>query len=151
MTDDVHDRLARRTQELVRLGAVVGGRLVTEAGLPLSDARALRVLDEMRSAPVTPGLLSRELGLSPAAVTALVDRLVAAGLVERRPDPGDRRRVHLLLTEQARALAARILAPLARVIDERAAALDPPTAAAVTLYLEAVLSEAGRVEHRGGT
>lgn len=37
-------------------------------------------------------------------MTRLVDRLVSAGLVERRPDPEDRRGVNLALTEKGRTL-----------------------------------------------
>ena len=49
-----------------------------------------------------PGLSQRELAeiieVEPITVARLVDRLVARGLIERRPDPADRRiwRLHLL-------------------------------------------------------
>lgn len=140
MPEDPHELLARRTQELVRLGAELGGRLVTEAGVPLSDARALRLLDEVRDRPLTPGEVARELGLSAPAVTALADRLVAAGLVERTRDAEDRRRVHLRLTTEGRLLGTRLLGPLARAVDTHARALDEETAAAITHYLESVLA-----------
>jgi DNA-binding MarR family transcriptional regulator len=138
--EDPHGLLARRTQELVRLGAELGGRLVTEAGVPLSDARALRLLDEVRDRPLTPGEVARELGLSAPAVTALVDRLVAVGLVERSRDAADRRRVHLRLTTEGRSLGTRLLGPLARAVDTHARALDRETAAAITRYLENVMA-----------
>ena len=52
--------------------------------------------------------------LSPAATTALLDRLTRAGHVERRHDTADRRRVHLVMQPSARALAQAFFTPLGR-------------------------------------
>src|SRR5947207_3124910 len=41
------------------------------------------------------------------ATSQIVERLVRRGLVDRKPDPGDRRAVQLFLTESARVLLAR--------------------------------------------
>jgi len=46
--------------------------------------------------------LSRELGLQPSSLTGIIDKLVAAGKVERRDDPADRRVVRVVLTAQGR-------------------------------------------------
>ncbi len=51
---------------------------------------------------MTPTALSRLLMLSPAGMTNRVDRLEGAGLVERRPDPGDRRSSLVVLTKAGR-------------------------------------------------
>jgi len=51
---------------------------------------------------MTPTALSRLLMLSPAGMTNRVDRLEAAGLVERRPDPNDRRSSLVVLTGAGR-------------------------------------------------
>lgn len=64
--------------------------------------------------PLTPGGLARKLRLSPAATTALLDRLTRAGHVERRHDTADRRRVHLVMQPSARALAQAFFTPLGR-------------------------------------
>ncbi len=44
--------------------------------------------------------------LSPSGASRLVDRLVADGLIERRPCDGDGRAVHAAITERGRALLA---------------------------------------------
>jgi DNA-binding MarR family transcriptional regulator len=62
--------------------------------------------------PLTPGELSRLLSLSPAATTALIGRLEAAGHVERVHDTSDRRRVHLEMQPSASALARSFFTPL---------------------------------------
>src|SRR5690606_6760432 len=46
----------------------------------------------------TPGAIAREIRLTPAAVTALVDRLEKRGDVARRSDPDDRRKVWVSTT-----------------------------------------------------
>ena len=52
--------------------------------------------------------LAELLDLQPITLTRLVDRLCANGLIERRPDPNDRRAKRLYLTAQARPLMDRL-------------------------------------------
>lgn len=75
-------------------------------GLGPGDHKALDMV--ARHAPVSAGELSRYTGLSSAAVTGLVDRLERAGMVERRRDPADRRRVLLEPSERFRRLGGRL-------------------------------------------
>ena len=46
----------------------------------------------------TPGKLAKKQGLSTGAMTNRLDRLEQAGLIRRRPDPGDRRSFQVDLT-----------------------------------------------------
>jgi DNA-binding MarR family transcriptional regulator len=66
--------------------------------------------------------------VQPITLARLVDQLVAAGLVERRADPSDRRANHIHLTAQAaphlaaiERITARIRADALRSLDERQA------------------------------
>jgi DNA-binding MarR family transcriptional regulator len=59
-------------------------------GLHVTDLRALWLLGE---APRTAGELAEELGLTSAAITALVDRLERNGYVVRQRNNRDRRKV----------------------------------------------------------
>jgi len=52
--------------------------------------------------------LAEMLDLQPITLTRLVDRLCANGMVERRPDPNDRRAKRLYLTPLARPLMDRL-------------------------------------------
>lgn len=54
--------------------------------------------------------LAESLDLQPITLTRLVDRLCANGLIERRPDPNDRRAKRLYLTAAARPLMDRLAA-----------------------------------------
>ena len=84
----------------------VGRRL----GLGPSDVRCL---DWLADGPKTAGQLSRATGLRPAATTALIDRLVAKGLVERVRDDTDRRQVLVQMTELGHARTWELYGPLA--------------------------------------
>lgn len=131
------------TRGLVQIGVTVSGAFAERTGLHATDRRALQVLDELAAAgtgdPLRPGRLAERLGLSPAATTALVDRLAEAGFVERLRDLPDRRQVRLQLTPRAHRLGQEVLAPLARRIDRAAAALSPEHAQIVVAYLREVL------------
>lgn len=73
---------------------------VTELfGVNRTDARCMDILEH--HGRMTAGQLASLSGLSTGAVTAVVDRLERAGYARRVPDPSDRRRVLLELTERA--------------------------------------------------
>lgn len=63
----------------------------------------LRCLDWLADGPKTAGQLSAATGLRPAATTAMIDRLVAKGLVERARSETDRRQVIVRMTAYGRA------------------------------------------------
>ena len=58
-------------------------------GLNATDMECLRLLFIKGTA--TPSELARHTGLTSGATTAMLDRLEKAGLIERRPNPDDRR------------------------------------------------------------
>lgn len=78
--------------------------VATELGLTPQQAMLLRHLGQ----PRTMGDMAVILACDRSNVTGLVDRLAARGLMERIPDPADRRVKHLVLTEEGRALRATI-------------------------------------------
>lgn len=61
-----------------------------DAGLSLTESKALEVIT--RDGPVTPADLARLTGLTPASVTALLDRLERKKVARRLPHPTDGRR-----------------------------------------------------------
>ena len=58
-------------------------------GFNVTDMECLRLLFHKGTA--TPSELARYTGLTSGATTAMLDRLEKAGLIERRPNPDDRR------------------------------------------------------------
>ena len=67
-----------------------------------AQGRILDVLWQRDGIPIRD--VSRETGLSMSALTGMLDRMEASGLIQRRPDPGDRRKLQIVLTEKTRAM-----------------------------------------------
>ncbi|MGW4498001.1 MarR family winged helix-turn-helix transcriptional regulator [Micromonospora sp. NPDC004336] len=93
----MHVASAMRHDQAVEIGAL---------GLTPAAARALHELDPDRPLPARD--LATVLGCDRSNVTALVDKLEQAGLVERRVDPADRRQKTLLVTDEGRRVRARV-------------------------------------------
>lgn len=68
--------------------------IARSAGLTGTDHKYLGMLT--RHGPMTAGELGRHSGLTSGAVTGLVDRLEAKGLVARHADPDDRRKITIV-------------------------------------------------------
>jgi DNA-binding MarR family transcriptional regulator len=77
-----------------------------------------RAMDRLSGGSAAGRSLAEWLAVKPPSVTALVDGLVVRGLVERRPDPDDRRRVTHELTARGRAEYAGASAALAARLDQ---------------------------------
>lgn len=101
---------------------------------------------ERHDRPPTIGELGEVTGLSSAAATTLVDRLVRAGYVERIRDTQDRRRVHLQLTPRHIEAAAPILRGYIERLTAALDRFDDDELAAAARVLEAsrVVMEAER-------
>jgi MarR family transcriptional regulator for hemolysin len=69
--------------------------------------------------------LAECLDIQPITLTRLVDRLCDNGLIERRPDPNDRRAKLLYLTAAARPLLERIAAQVEELAETVLAGVEP--------------------------
>ncbi|MFE9247823.1 MarR family winged helix-turn-helix transcriptional regulator [Streptomyces sp. NPDC007088] len=103
------DRLSLDVVQLI--GAVVG-RYHEEYELAasrhaLTGAQA-KVLGLLSLEPMPMRRIARKLKCEPSNVTGIIDRLEARGLVERRPDPDDRRVKLAAPTEQGRQTARQL-------------------------------------------
>jgi DNA-binding MarR family transcriptional regulator len=98
-----------------------------------SQARALGVLT--RHGSMRLGALSEHLRIAPRSATEVVDALVEAGLVERRPDACDRRAILVALTSHGEGVAAGIRAARAAEAEGFFARLDEADRASLARIL----------------
>ncbi|HEY3228730.1 MAG TPA: MarR family transcriptional regulator [Roseiflexaceae bacterium] len=95
---------------------------------------------------VEDGLSGADLGvrlqLDSATITGVLDRLAHLGLIERRPDPTDRRINRVQLTAQGSALRA----PLSRVIEQFNVEFFGIFSPADARRLQTMLARLGHVE-----
>jgi MarR family transcriptional regulator for hemolysin len=107
-------------------------------GLTRSQASVLGRLS--RQEGINQVTLAQQLELEPITLVRLLDRLQAAGLVERRADPQDRRARVLFLTPQARPLLDRVGILARDVYDEALAGLSTPERERLIAALETMKS-----------
>ena len=103
-----HDRSVRAVLEAIRaftdaMDRMHGG-MKGDMGMNATDLAALRMLivREGRGETVSPHQVADHLRISTASTTKLLDRLSAAGHIERHPHPRDRRARVVMLTDQSR-------------------------------------------------
>ena len=101
MSDDV-DVDAVAAAVLASVGTLVrrARQVPIEGGLTMPERQALSQLD--RFGPATSSELARQAQITAQAMGATVAALQTRGLVERRPDPEDGRRVILSVTDAGR-------------------------------------------------
>jgi DNA-binding MarR family transcriptional regulator len=105
--DRAHAQLVEVLPHLVR--RLVIGMPVEVEGLPRVTPEQFGMLSQIHdrdSLSMSELAAARNIALNTA--TSLVDRLVMAGLVERRSDPSDRRVVRVEVTPEGRLLVARL-------------------------------------------
>jgi DNA-binding MarR family transcriptional regulator len=94
-------------------------------GEELSLARFDLLMQLLRDDGQTLAALSRRMLVTAGNLTGLVDRAERDGIVERRPDPSDRRLTRVFLTTRGRRLADRAAARHAEIAEEIVAPLAP--------------------------
>ena len=85
--------------------------LAKKLKLSRTDMRCLDLIG--RLGPLTAGQLAAESGLTTGAVTFVLDRLEAAGMVTRRRDTEDRRRIWVEIVPEAQQRLAGLQQPVA--------------------------------------
>lgn len=86
-------------------------------GLGLTRAQWQALWNMQRRGPMTQAALAEVLEVETATIARLLDRLEAAGLVTRRPDPGDRRVKLVSLTPKAESILE-MVGPVAQKLQE---------------------------------
>ncbi len=101
------------------------------------------------SGPITIGEAARHLDRAQSVVSDIVTQLEGHGLLEREPDPGDRRRTLVSLTDAGRTRLRDDADVLDRQLVARAMShLDDTTRRGLIDGLEALIAAARREEHR---
>ena len=125
--------------------------------LSANDFRALihiMVADD-GGAPLTAGELRQRMGVSGAAITYLVERMIASGHLRRESDPADRRKVILRYDEPGLAVARDFFTPLSQHTHSALAELPDADLAAAhrvfTAVVEAMRAFSGSLKDGGIT
>ncbi|WP_202298244.1 MarR family winged helix-turn-helix transcriptional regulator [Mesorhizobium sp. 131-2-1] len=110
----------------------VGVRL----GLNMAERHCIGLL---YGGPQSAGAVAVATGLTPAAVTALIDRLEARGLLTRTRSLEDRRKVVIEATEATRDLSGRYYGAIAREGEKVIASFSDAELATISRFVNAAL------------
>ncbi len=127
------EALAESFQRVARQLRRETQRRIAPLGLSPHQSRALRVVGER--GPLRPSDLAGELGIAARSATDAVGGLVAAGFVERRPDPEDGRAWLLALSPSGAAALAEVTAARTQVGAEFFGRLNPAERASLARIL----------------
>jgi DNA-binding MarR family transcriptional regulator len=119
-------------------------RLRQEAGTDLSPSLTAALSTVERHGPITPSELAARERIQRPTATRVLARLVEEGLVERTPDPQDRRSALVSATPAARELLAELRTRKTAFLAARLEALDPADRAVLdraATILEEMLGE----------
>jgi len=137
--------MASRLPRLIHLMSLAQHRLLksTDAafgqalGISAAQLGVLFILEKTPNALLKD--VSEALGVNKSAVTTLVDRMEAAGLVRRRPSDEDGRAMHLLATPEGLRKAAAARPVLARLNARLTDGFDEREIATVGRFLQSIL------------
>ncbi|XVX20993.1 MarR family winged helix-turn-helix transcriptional regulator [Actinomycetota bacterium] len=119
--------------------------LAPQHGLAPHHGRALKVLGA--EAPLRPGQLAERLRIAPRSATDVLDALLERGLVERHPDPTDRRASLVELTEEGRVALAELERHRAAAARAFFADLSEAERADLACLLARLQRHTGRADH----
>lgn len=124
--EDLGEQLLRVARHLRRAWMID----LSEHDLSPHEMRALRVAAD-RDEPPRLRDLADALRIAPRSVTDVVDALESKGLVERRPDPADRRASVVVVTDAGRRTRAAVHEARRRSVGGQMGALSAPQRAAL--------------------
>jgi DNA-binding MarR family transcriptional regulator len=139
-------RLGNLRTRLLSLAAIHSDRRVNEE-LARADARkwhyaVLATLDEF--GPASQAELSNRTGIYRSDLVAVINELADRGLVERTPNPADRRQNVITVTKQGHRQLLKLDKLLADVETEVLAPLTPPQREQLAQLLTALVNHHGR-------
>lgn len=115
--EDLERLIAGDVRALTAESDQIGHEFARRHDLSANDFRALLhvMVADAAGEPLTAGELSKLIGTSAAAVTYLVERMIASGHLRRETHPKDRRKVILRYDDHGLAVATDFFTPLARI------------------------------------
>ena len=119
------DTIGYMLAEVFRMQRLVFEKRIAEAGLELTpgEARALLCINVMEGCRQNE--IADKLGIEPMTMSGYIDKLEARALVERQPDPTDRRARSVVLTKRAEPELTAVLREAHGMVDDMMKGFSP--------------------------
>ncbi|ALG30451.1 hypothetical protein AOZ07_16670 [Glutamicibacter halophytocola] len=129
---------AAALRELQDAFGAASAELARRMAMNSTDALAIEYI-ALSATALSPGELGERLAITRSSTTEVIDRLVAAGHVERIRDERDRRRFRLIPTAQAKNRVRAEISPLVGALNEASAGFSSSERLAISTYLDRVI------------
>ncbi|MGV9279086.1 MarR family transcriptional regulator [Streptomyces sp. NPDC003730] len=128
----------RSMDHLVAASLVGQQEFARNLGLSVTDLVCFAHVAEAEAGgtPVTAGDLAARAHVTTGAVTGILNRLERGGFVHRRPDPADRRRVHVAAVPAAAERVRAVYGPYYRLLTDLLADYSPDEIALIADWLD---------------
>jgi DNA-binding MarR family transcriptional regulator len=138
MSIEYEESILRSLRKITRAIDLYSHQLARQFKLTGPQIVCLRQLH--RDGTTAPGQLAKEVSLSQATITGILDRLESRGLVERERSTEDRRRVIVRLTAEGSALAESAPSPLQERFATKLAGLPRENRAVIDTVLGQIVT-----------
>ncbi len=120
-------------------------QFMDESGLSFSQVNTLMRLHFAGQADISD--ISQQMGITNAAASQLVERMVRLGLLDRMADPIDRRIKRLVLTQQGHALAEKLVDTRRKWMEQFTTSLTSRQRQVVSAALQVLTDAAQKMEN----
>ncbi|WP_328563504.1 helix-turn-helix domain-containing protein [Streptomyces coelicoflavus] len=130
--------VARSMDHLVAASLVGQQEFARNLGLSVTDLICFAHVAEAEAGadPVTAGDLAARAHVTTGAVTGILNRLERGGFIHRRPDPADRRRVHVVAVPAAAERVRAVFGPYHQLLADSLADHSPDEVALIAGWLD---------------
>ena len=147
MNDDLLTEAMRAYGRAIAVADPIRLRFWDGRGLTMPQLRLMSLLLQQDCRSV--GELADVMGVRPATVTGLTDRLVRQRLIERQDDPADRRVVRIVLTDEGRRVLSEIETASRAYLREVLSRMDGAAVRRLIAAFEAFRAAADAAQHAG--
>lgn len=124
-------------RRILRATELYGRTLARTVGLTPVQVRVMQIV--LTDDGITPKAISKQMGVSQATISTLLDRLAAKAMIERRRSEIDRRQTNIVLTDKGRKAVKGAPDPLQQKYVEEFEALADWEQAMIVAALERVV------------
>lgn len=131
--------------DVARLFRAEFDRRINDAGIGVTPGEGRTLSHAARAGVVRQTVLAERMGIEAMTVSVYLDRLEARGLIERRPDPTDRRAKLVALTDEADTVLKQVRAIAAAMSEEVSRAVPPADWAILNASLRTIRDSLGEI------
>ncbi len=144
MLSELEEDILRSLRRITRAIDLHSRELATRFGLTAPQLICLRIVGQTGAA--SPSAIAKQMALSQATVTGIIDRLAARQLAQRERTAKDRRQVTVRITEAGLALIAAAPSPLQERFARHLASLSAPEQERIRTTLAKIVAMMGGEE-----